>query len=66
MSHDREGVGAKAEASFKKPEQIGETGAARAERDVREQIERLRQLRLTQEARERLGAEIRAKRRRGT
>ena len=53
MSHDREGVGAKAEASFKKPEQIGETGAARAERDVREQIERLRQLRL--------GAEIRAK-----
>ena len=65
MGHDSEAVRAKAEASFRKPEPIGETDAARAERDVREQIQRLREARLAKEARERLGAEIRAKRRRG-
>ena len=65
MGHDIEAVRAKAEASFSKSEQIAQTDAARAEKDIREQIERLRQLRLAKEARERLGAELRAKRRRG-
>ncbi len=65
MGHDIEAVRAKAEASFRKPEHTGESSVARAEREVREQIERLRQLRLAKEARERLGAEIRGRRRRG-
>ncbi len=59
MGHDIEAARAKAEASFRKPEHTGESSVARAEREVREQIERLRQLRLAKEARERLGAEIR-------
>ena len=65
MGHDSEAARAKAEASFSKPDQTGESAVARAEHDNREQIERLKQLRLAKEARERLGAEIRAKRRRG-
>ena len=50
MGHDIEAVRAKAEASFRKSEQIAQTDAARAEKDVREQIERLRQLRLAKAA----------------
>ena len=65
MDRDRDAVRAKAEASFSIPNQAGESVVARAERDNREQIERLKMLRLAKEARERLGAEIRTKRRRG-
>ena len=65
MGHDIEAARAKAEASFRKPDQSGESTIAQAQREIREQIERLRQLRLAKEAQERLGAEIRAKRRRG-
>ena len=64
MDRHRDAVRAKAEASFSIPNQAGESAVAQAERDVREQIERLKTLRLAKEAREWLGAEIRAKRRR--
>ncbi len=41
MGHDIEAARAKAEASFRKPDQSGESTIAQAQREVREQIERL-------------------------
>lgn len=69
MSQDSEAARARAEASFRKPEPRGDdakTAPDAAERELREKTERLREARLAKEARERLGAEIRASRRRGT
>ncbi len=68
MTHDSEAARAQAEASFRKPEpQGGDVRSAQdtAERQLREKTERLREARLAKETRERLGAEIRANRRRG-
>ena len=65
MGHDIEAARAKAEASFKTPDHGDESVTVRAERELREKTERLRQLRVAKEERERLGAEIRAQRRRG-
>ncbi len=67
MVKDAEAARARAEASFKTPEadRRDDPGKA-AERAVREKTERLREARLAKEARERLGKEIRADRRRGT
>ena len=69
MTYDSEAARARAEASFRKPEPHGDDAKlARdaVERELREKTERLREARLAKEARERLGAEIRADRRRGT
>ncbi len=69
MSRDSEAARARAEASFRKPEPRGDdakTVQDGAERELREKTERLREARLAKEARERLGADIRANRRRGT
>ena len=69
MTHDSEAARARAEASFRKPEPHGDGARSAqdiAERQLREKTERLREARLAKEARERLGAEIRANRRRGT
>jgi len=66
MAHDAKAARARAEASFKKPEAQDQDSAGQAaERSLREKTERLRQARLAKEAQERLGAEIRTKRRRG-
>ena len=69
MSHDNEAARARAEATFRKPEpRADDSKSARdvAERELREKTQRLREVRLAKEARERLGAEIRANRRRET
>ena len=65
MGHDVEAARARAEASFKKPEPPGGGAGADADRATREKTERLRELRLAQEAVARKGVEIRSKRRRG-
>ncbi len=68
MGHDSEAARARAEATFRKPEPQGDTKSAQetADRQLRERTEKLREARLAKEARERLGAEIRANRRRET
>ena len=69
MSRDSDAARTRAEASFKRLEpQVDTARSAQdtAERQMREKTERLREARLAKEARERLGAEIRADRRRGT
>ena len=53
MGHDIEAARAKAEASFKTPDHGDESVTVRAERELREKTERLRQLRV---AKERTGA----------
>ncbi len=50
MGHDIEAARAKAEASFRKPDHTAKQRRS-AQTEVREQIERLRQLRLAKEAR---------------